>query len=130
LRTFSIAAAPCFLKSAASASRKSLLNDLRVASNDPPGFPNLSYASLSGANLTVAKLSGANLTGAKLSGANLTGASLSGADLGGANLSGANLSEANLTRTTNLTQTQLDAACGNANTKLPEGLTIKPCSTD
>src|SRR5262249_46143755 len=35
--TFSIAAAPCFLKSAASASRKSLLNDLRVASNDPPG---------------------------------------------------------------------------------------------
>jgi len=39
LRTFSIAAAPCFLKSSASASRKSLLNDLRVASNDPPGFP-------------------------------------------------------------------------------------------
>src|SRR5262249_47057992 len=39
LRTFSIAAAPCFLKSAASASRKSLLNDLRVASKEPPGFP-------------------------------------------------------------------------------------------
>src|SRR5262245_24367835 len=38
LRTFSIAAAPCFLKSAASASRKSLLNDLRVASKDPPGL--------------------------------------------------------------------------------------------
>src|SRR5262249_11487409 len=38
LRTFSIAAAPCFLKSAASASRKSLLNDLRVASNAPPAF--------------------------------------------------------------------------------------------
>src|SRR6516164_9590185 len=37
-RTFSIAAAPCFLKSAASASRKSLLNDLRVASKEPPGF--------------------------------------------------------------------------------------------
>src|SRR5262249_16008093 len=36
LRTFSIAAAPCFLKSAASAIRKSLLNDLRVASKDPP----------------------------------------------------------------------------------------------
>ena len=31
-----IAAAPCFLKSAASASRKSLLNDLRVASKEPP----------------------------------------------------------------------------------------------
>src|SRR5262249_6832360 len=37
LRTFSIAAAPCFLKSAARASRKSLLNDLRVASEEPPG---------------------------------------------------------------------------------------------
>ena len=36
LRTFSIAAAPCFLKSAASASRKSLLNDLRVASLEQP----------------------------------------------------------------------------------------------
>src|SRR5262249_52730462 len=39
LRTFSIAAAPCFLKSAARASKKSLLNDLRVASKEPPGFP-------------------------------------------------------------------------------------------
>jgi hypothetical protein len=39
LRTFSIAAAPCFLKSAASVSRKSLLNDRRVPSKDPPGFP-------------------------------------------------------------------------------------------
>src|SRR5262249_8418633 len=39
LRTFSIAAAPCFLKSAVSARRKSRLNDLRVASNDPPGLP-------------------------------------------------------------------------------------------
>jgi hypothetical protein len=38
-RTFAIAAAPWFLKSAASARRKSLLNDLRVASKDPPGFP-------------------------------------------------------------------------------------------
>src|SRR6516165_1364807 len=34
-----LAAAPCFLKSAARASRKSLLNDLRVASKEPPGFP-------------------------------------------------------------------------------------------
>src|SRR5215470_12707844 len=51
LRTFSIAAAPCFLKSAASASRKSLLNDLRVASKDPPGFPDHP-----GANLPLMRL--------------------------------------------------------------------------
>jgi uncharacterized protein YjbI with pentapeptide repeats len=40
-----------------------------------------------------------------------------------ANLSGADLSDAK-----NLTQTQLDKACGKAETKLPEGLTLKPCS--
>jgi hypothetical protein len=38
-RSISIADAPCFLKSAVSASRKSLLNDLREASNEPTGFP-------------------------------------------------------------------------------------------
>src|SRR6516164_6119476 len=51
LRTFSIAAAPCFLKSAANARRKSLLNDLRVASNEPPGFPDHP-----GANLPLMRL--------------------------------------------------------------------------
>ena len=48
-------------------------------------------------------------------------ADLTGADLD-ANLSGANLSDAK-----NLTQEQLDKACGNADTKLPEGLTLKAC---
>jgi hypothetical protein len=38
LRTFAITEAPCCLKSVASASRKSLLNDLRVASNDDYKF--------------------------------------------------------------------------------------------
>jgi uncharacterized protein YjbI with pentapeptide repeats len=42
------------------------------------------------------------------------------ADLLGANLSGANLSDAQY-----LIQEQLDRACGSANTKLPEGLTLK-----
>jgi uncharacterized protein YjbI with pentapeptide repeats len=52
---------------------------------------------------------------------------LSGADLLSATLSGANLSSANLSDVKNLTQTQLDKACGNANTKLPKELTLKPC---
>jgi len=65
----------------------------------------------------------ANLTNASLSSARLINADLSGAILLGANLSGADLSRAR-----NLTQTQLDAACGDANTKLPEGLKPpKPC---
>jgi pentapeptide repeat protein len=113
-------------------------------------FANLTGANLSGANLSFAKLTGTDLGGANLSlanlnfadlsdahlpGANLGGANLSFADLSLANLSGANLSRAdlsladlslaNLSRAENLTQGQLDKACGNADTKLPEGLTLK-----
>ena len=51
------------------------------------------------------------------------------ADLSGAELIEANLSGADLHYSRNLTQTQLDLACGNAETKLPEGLTLEPCST-
>jgi uncharacterized protein YjbI with pentapeptide repeats len=108
---------------------------------------NLSGANLSGAKLSTADLGGANLSNADLSSADLSdvhlptslrdanlsgGAKLSNADLIGAKLRNANLSNADLSGTKNLTQTQLDEACGNANTKLPEGqgLTLKPCSTD
>jgi hypothetical protein len=86
---------------------------------------NLVGADLSGADLLVANLSSAHLLHANLEGANLTGANLSDARLERADLSGADLREVR-----NLTQTQLDEACGNASTKLPEGLTLKPCSKD
>ena len=104
---------------------------------------NLSDANLSGANLSGARLGIAipsdsivvdprsgvveDLGGANLSKANLSFADLSGADLTHANLSGADLSDANLSDVKNLTQAQLDEACGNANTKLPRELTLKPC---
>ena len=42
-------------------------------------------------------------------------------------LSGADLSSADLSNAKNLTQMQVEEACGDANTKLPEGLTLKPC---
>jgi uncharacterized protein YjbI with pentapeptide repeats len=109
----------------------------------------LNGADLSGANLSGAKLNGAwlgmsiipgnssvvdprsgvleNLGGANLSKANLSFADLSGADLFKVDLSGANLSDALISDVKNLTQTQLDKACGNANTKLPEDFTLKPC---
>jgi hypothetical protein len=90
----------------------------------------LGGAHLTGANLGFAHLTGANLTLANLTGANLDFANLTGANLGTANLTGANLSTANLTNVKNLNQTQLDEACGNLKTKLPEGLTLKPCPED
>ena len=100
----------------------------------------LTGANLSGANLGLADLNGAYLSSANLSGANLSGANLRGADLTGANLRSANLRSANLsvayligadlTGAKNLIQTQLNEACGNNKTELPEGLSLtllKPC---
>jgi len=91
---------------------------------------NLRSVDLSGANLRGANLRGANLSGAHPIGADLTGANLRGADLTGVNLRGANLTGAKLSGAKNLIQTQLNEACGNNETELPEGLDLtflKPC---
>ncbi len=86
---------------------------------------NLPFAQLEGADLIDANLQGANLNGANLQGAYLGGAKLQGADLNGANLQGANLTEAK-----GLTREQLDEACGDDKTTLPDYLgdyKMKPC---
>jgi Pentapeptide repeats (8 copies) len=62
---------------------------------------------------------------ADLSGAHLTNVDLRGSNLRGANLVGTDLSRSDL-RETNITQSQLDGACGSG-TKLPPGLRIQPC---
>jgi uncharacterized protein YjbI with pentapeptide repeats len=117
---------------------------------------NLSGALLVGANLVGADLRGADLRGAHLFGAHLDDADLSGADAGlsrahlsgadlghahlsradlsGADLSGADLSGADLSGAENLTQEQLDYACGenvkgldNLDPPLDPVPTLKPC---
>jgi uncharacterized protein YjbI with pentapeptide repeats len=101
----------------------------------------LTDANLNGADLTGAYLREADLKGANLSATDLQKADLSGADLSvlqetppiptnlsDANLKGAKLNSANLSGVKNLSQRQLDEACGNQLTKLPEGLTLKPCA--
>jgi uncharacterized protein YjbI with pentapeptide repeats len=97
----------------------------------------LSDADVGDANLRGAVLQNAKLIGVKLNGSNLSDADLSDTDLSGADLSapdvdipgvrGAKLSGADLSRARNLTQRQLDETCGNELTRLPEGLTLKPC---
>jgi uncharacterized protein YjbI with pentapeptide repeats len=82
----------------------------------------LAAATLSGAKLGLADLSDARLWGADLSDAALGGANLSGADLSGVNLLGARLDGANLRQARKLTQAQLNAALGDAETGLPAGL--------
>ncbi|WP_441245356.1 pentapeptide repeat-containing protein [Kitasatospora sp. McL0602] len=80
-------------------------------------------ADLIGAKLKGADLRGANLRGACLIAADLKGADLRQADLIGADLRDAELAGADLTGSIFLTQAQLNAAKGDATTKLPPTLT-------
>nr|WP_316521642.1 pentapeptide repeat-containing protein [Kitasatospora sp. K002] len=75
-----------------------------------------------GARLRGADLHGANLRGALLVAADLSGADLRLADLVGADLRDANLAGADLSTALFLTQAQLDAARGDATTRLPAAL--------
>lgn len=79
-------------------------------------------ADLIGARLGGADLRGADLRGAYLIAADLTGADLRGADLIGADLRDADLTDADLTGAFFLTQPQLNAARGNAGTRLPSSV--------
>ncbi|MEV7418755.1 pentapeptide repeat-containing protein [Streptomyces sp. NPDC089919] len=79
-------------------------------------------ADLMGARLARAALRGANLRGAYLIAADLSGADLREADLIGADLRDADLRGADLTGALFLTQAQLNAARGDAATRIPPGL--------
>jgi uncharacterized protein YjbI with pentapeptide repeats len=79
-------------------------------------------ADLTGARLRGVDLRGANLRGAFLIAADLRDADLRSADVTGADLRDADLRGADLTGTLFLTQAQLDAAKGNAATRLSAAL--------
>lgn len=78
--------------------------------------------------MSFANFKGATFRGADLSGANLAHAILDGADLTGALMTITSIKGTDLTRVRGLTQTQLDAACGDADTKVPAGMTVKTCN--
>jgi hypothetical protein len=88
-----------------------------------PKRKNRRGADLIGARLTGANLRGADLRGAYLIAADLTRADLREADLIGADFRDATLNGADLTGSIFLTQPQLDAARGDAATRLPPALT-------
>lgn len=87
----------------------------------------LTAISAQGADLSGADLDDAKLGRAQLSAASLRGASLRGAEMGRAVLYRADLSGADLTGALRLYQAQLDGACGDEATVLPEGLTVPSC---
>ena len=80
-------------------------------------------ADLSGADLRGTDLRGASLRGTSLVGADLRGADLRGADLTGADTRGADLRGADLSGCIFLVQSQLDAAKGDLQTRLPPTVT-------
>jgi uncharacterized protein YjbI with pentapeptide repeats len=92
------------------------------------GTPGLARADRRGADLVGARLRGADLSGANLRGALLVGADLRRArlelaDLTGADLRGADVRGTDLHRALFVTQSQVDAARGDAGSFLPVGLT-------
>jgi uncharacterized protein YjbI with pentapeptide repeats len=108
--------------------------DLRGAdlSNTCVKEHDLHGARFDGANATLmcmsfADFTGASFRGTELSGANLAGAKMDGADLTGAKTSITSFLGTDLRRVRGLTQKQLDAACGDARTRLPPGLRIHTC---
>jgi uncharacterized protein YjbI with pentapeptide repeats len=90
-----------------------------VRSAIPGGRRNHRGADLIGADLRRAGLRGASLRGARLIGADLRGADLEAADMTGADLRDCKLHGADLRGALFLTQPQLEAAQGNAATRLP-----------
>lgn len=75
-----------------------------------------------GSNLKSINLVGEDLRGAFLIAADLRGVDLSGADLIGADLRDADIRGANLSNSLFITQTQINSAKGDSNTKLPRSL--------
>lgn len=84
---------------------------------------NLSIANMFGVRFNRSDFTGANLQRATMVGGYFGRSSFKNADLTDAYLSGADLSLAR-----DLTQAQLDTACGDEETRLPKGLTIAHCA--
>ena len=98
--------------------------DLSVAEMNGNNF---SRADLRDVNAYATRFTGANFNGADLTHATFVGTYLNGAKFNGANLSGTNFGGAEMARAVGLTQAQLNAACGDASTRLPSGLRLKSC---
>lgn len=99
-------------------------------------------ADLRFSNLTSVKARGAEFTNSNLSGSRIDDSDFSNADFNGSTLKGirarktnfykstlhnANLSSADLSLAMGINRSQLTGACGDAYTKLPDGLTIPFC---
>lgn len=78
--------------------------------------------------MSYADFKGASFKGADMAGANLAHAIVDGADFTGATLDITSIKGTDLRFARGLTQNQLNAACGDADTKVPAGMTVHTCS--
>ena len=78
-------------------------------------------------NFAEAKLDHINLNKATLDGGNFKGVTFGNAILLDATMMASDLSDADLSMTQGLKQDQLNTACGNTNTRLPDGLYVPYC---
>ena len=90
--------------------------------------PNLTLRDLDRSDRSGASLRATNLSDTRIKRTNFTGANMEGVILTKAVLRVTDLSGANLSVAVGLKAEQLDKACGNSATILPEGLTIRPCN--
>lgn len=130
-----------------------LMADARAVASIKAGHHDCVHCELAGADLTNTCVKGGNLEGADftgahlvlmcmsyadfrnasfrnadLAGANLAHADLDGADFAGADLSATSFKGTDLRHARGLTPRQLAAACGDAETRAPDGMTVKICS--
>lgn len=99
-------------------------NDFQSANLIGASAPSVDFTR---SNFDRARMDNADLSGATLDGGQFTGVRFGFANMEKASLEGANLSDADLTHVVGLTQDQLDQACGNMNTRLPDGLNLGYC---
>jgi uncharacterized protein YjbI with pentapeptide repeats len=99
-------------------------SDLSLSALD---YTTMAHADLRDVNGYAGRFTGVNFAGADMTNSTFVGAYLSGANFSQAKLSGANLSGAEMAKAKGLTQSQLNAACGDEKTTLPRGLHIPAC---
>lgn len=88
----------------------------------------LTAATLVEADCPRAVFERTTLTRTDARGANFANAAFTGADVTHVNFEGANIAGADLRRARGLTQAQLDAACGDGETRAPSGLRVRVCA--
>jgi len=85
-------------------------------------------ANFTNADLRDAVMMGSDLSGVRFERTKLMGVDFTNADVRLSDFRGANLSGANLHAAINLLPEQLSEACGDEETKVPEGFTLNLCS--